>query len=402
MRVPILSVVVPTKNRSEYARWSIRSLQSLLSADCEIVVHDNSDDDSLGREVVLNKLGCTVKYIWTGDKLSINENCDRAIGMASGEFVAMIGDDDAIGPDLERIARWALVRDIDAVVPANIAHYLWPDLNLGTERIGQGTLTIKPFTGRIGQVKVLHGLQKFLRSGCLTIVNSIEMPKLYYGLVRRRCLDDVKNVALTFFPGVSPDVAAAVSLSLVVKRLYYIDYPLFLPGSSYKSGAGSSARKKHYGQLKDQKHLSERYVADWPNIVPRVFTVQTLWGASAVQALKAFRRQDLIVKFNKVRLFAFCYLFNPAIRFQIGEEMRIAIGSDSFDSIADRARFLLYLIVGVRMRLGALFSRVLMKRRVTNEIKGKGPENIFFAVAELQKTLSTHRNTLSLDKYTEA
>ena len=48
---PILSIIVPTKNRAQYTGPCARSLMRISAPDIEVVVQDNSDNDDLKRMV---------------------------------------------------------------------------------------------------------------------------------------------------------------------------------------------------------------------------------------------------------------------------------------------------------------------------------------------------------------
>ncbi len=397
MNRPLLSVVVPTKDRAEYAYWCIRSLQAMLSPVCEIVIQDNSRTDELRSRLAAEDGGLEkVRYAWAGGPLSITDNCDRAIDAAQGEYVTLIGDDDTIGPDLEAVVRWAAEHKIDAVVPANLAHFYWPDLHGGDSSSAKGRMVLKPFSGRTQPRDVVAGRDAFLRDGGLSIVDSTSLPKLYYGLVRRDCMAEVKTACGTYFPGISPDVAIAVALSTVVRSLYSVDYPLYLPGSSYKSGAGSSARKQHYGRLEDQKHLSRAYIADWPDCVPKIYTVQTLWAGSVAQALRALRRDDLLQKLNLERMNAFCYLFNPTLRAAVREATRRQESASSQGKLTRRLAFWYHYVEGVGLRVRMLLARWLRRKSVVGEIKLDGPVEIAAAARVFQETLDRYPHRLEL------
>ncbi|MNT58405.1 Spore coat polysaccharide biosynthesis protein SpsA [compost metagenome] len=45
--IPLLSIIIPTRNRKEYAASAIRSILSIPSEDFELIVQDNSDNDEL-------------------------------------------------------------------------------------------------------------------------------------------------------------------------------------------------------------------------------------------------------------------------------------------------------------------------------------------------------------------
>ena len=99
------------------------------------------------------------------------------------------------------------------------------------------TLEIKRFTGKLTHQLPDDGIRRCARSGerdttmCQKRRTSFDgLPKIYYGMVRRRCLQSVKVETGSYFPGPSPDMSGAVAVSKYVQHMCYVDYPIFIPG----------------------------------------------------------------------------------------------------------------------------------------------------------------------------
>src|ERR1035437_8241765 len=79
---PLLSLIIPTKNRYEYLQIVLEILATIKDVDLEIVIQDNSDE-SESRQVFLvsvSKLNDSrIKYFYCNEILSINENSDKAV-----------------------------------------------------------------------------------------------------------------------------------------------------------------------------------------------------------------------------------------------------------------------------------------------------------------------------------
>ena len=306
---PLLSIVIPTRNRHECAKFSIRNVLSIPSPRLELVLQDNSDTDKL-KSFVDSIHDVRVRYNHTPERLNIMQNFDRAMDMTMGEYVCFIGDDDGINPEIVNAVEWAKAQGLDAILSTQLAVYYWPDLRFryyGTAF--SGTLSIKPFTGRTSFPNVEAEVRRCARVAGREFGN---LPRAYYGIVKRECMEHLKIKAATYFPGPSPDLANAVAVANYVERMCVVDYPLFITGISGGSGGGLGARKKHVGYLEDQAHLPKRFVRNWSNLVPEFFSGQTMWGESVVQALKAVGREELLRDFNIPLLHAMCAVFNPS------------------------------------------------------------------------------------------
>ena len=311
MTAPLLSVVVPTKNRADYAVHCVETMRRLPSRDLEIVVQDNSATDELGRALAARGADDRLRYEHVAGPLSVVENCDRGVARARGEYVTLIGDDDGVVGTLPEAARWAAARGLDALTPGCLAWYMWPDIRFARGADSRaGRLTVRPFTGGYLARDPLVGVRNSARHAFLDLVDSVELPKLYYGLVRASCLDALRAETGTCFPGVSPDMAVAVGVSKHVRSFASLDYPLFVPGSSARSNAGAQAAGRHVGRLEDQPHLPRDCVRTWPVEVPAVFAVQTVWAQSGIEALKRTGRTEEIREFDVGLLHAACGVLN--------------------------------------------------------------------------------------------
>lgn len=306
---PLLSVVIPTRNRPRYLLSTVRSILRWESDEFELIVHDNSNTPDLHDIVAKEFSDFRLRYFYTPTPLNFCETFERAVSFAMGEYVCIIGDDDGITPEAMHIVRWAYNQDLDAVISTLKAVYGWPDFCTRYYKDSDaGKLRIQPFTGAISYPDATVELQ---RSASHAFQNFCNLPKIYYGFVRQRCLAALRRKAGALFFGTTPDLSAAVALTSCVGRYCVVDYPVFLPGSSAGSGAGRSAMKKHVGALESAWQTC-RFASSWPELVPRFYAVQTVWAQAALEALHVTGRDEVVSHFNIPLLHALCMAYNPA------------------------------------------------------------------------------------------
>ena len=294
--IPLLSVVIPTRNRVDYVKSAIQSVLRISSPQLQLAVEDNGDSNELEVWLRDNISDRRLVYRYSNSPVTMCENYDRATSLASGEYICLIGDDDGVNPEIVEATRWAKEQDFDALVPSSLINYVWPDLQMTSRgTLEAGELSIRPFTGEITFPDPDAEMLKCVRDAGQ---NFHKLPKAYYGIVKKQCMDLVKERTGSYFPGISPDMSAAISIATVVKRICHVDYPLFVPGSSAKSNAGLSGLNKHIGLLRDQPHLPTNCERDWSEIVPVFYSVQTIWAEANVNALSAMGRLDILNKFN--------------------------------------------------------------------------------------------------------
>lgn len=89
-----------------------------------------------------------------------------------------------------------------------------------------------------------------------------------------------------------------IATASLAEKWCIVDYPLILPGSSAASTAGMSATGKHRGELSEVEHFQAFRHLDWPAVIPRFWTVETVWAAGAWAAFRDHNREDLLKQFD--------------------------------------------------------------------------------------------------------
>ncbi|MGD9394540.1 MAG: glycosyltransferase [Dehalococcoidia bacterium] len=383
---PLLSIIIPTRNRASYCLSCLRSVLTIQSAHLEVIVQDNSDNDDLARMVKTTIHDSRLRYNHTTEHLSMDQNFDKAMGMARGEYVTCIGDDDSVNPEIVSAASWAQQRGFDTLLTTRPAHYYWPDVRHRYYRSAfAGSVLIKPFAGQISLINIERELKNCARSGGRRFGN---LPHVYYGLIKRECLEKVFEKTATYFPGPSPDVAGAVATASYVKNICRIDYPLFMPGTGKGSAGGLGTQKKHIGSLEDQAHLSSRYVRNWSDIVPAFFAGETIWGEDMVQALKATGREDVLREFNVPLLHASCAVFHPDYLPLTLRSLYHALKTTQRGYLLGTLQFIWYCCFNWGLRLRALLSNVLKLLGFGYTYRSKGLNNVEEAANSLTEYLN--------------
>jgi glycosyltransferase involved in cell wall biosynthesis len=86
---------LPTRDRLEYLKLAVETIRRQDCPDWEIVISDNdSSDDVAGWVESLNDR--RVLYARTTRVLPVTENWNAALALSSGDYVLMLGDDDAL------------------------------------------------------------------------------------------------------------------------------------------------------------------------------------------------------------------------------------------------------------------------------------------------------------------
>lgn len=304
---PLLSIVVPTKDRYVYLLKFLEYFtNSIKSEQIELVIQDNS----VNNQEILNFLEAysdiRIKYFYYSDWLSIPENCDQGIINSSGEYVMLLGDDDCFLPWIVETCLWMKKNKLDAVI-TNKPHYVWSDItgNIWGKEF-TGTLTYPKYSGKILEIDIVKELSIILKTSACRLGN---VPRVYQAIVSRVKMDLLRKKSGSFFPGPSPDMANAVGLLKVIKKAVYIDFPIIITGNGFKSTGGEGIRKKHHGRIEDKTFLPKNTAQNWEKRIPYYWSGITIYAESAIKAFIRSGNEKLVDNFNFNYLYAYCLVF---------------------------------------------------------------------------------------------
>lgn len=350
----LISIIIPTRNRQKYAFAAVSQILSLRK-NIQIVVQDNSDDNSLKemlKDVIDND---TVIYNYVPYRIAGIDNYNSAASYAKGDYFCAIGDDDAVLPSIIDIALWMKKNDIDAVMPKKTLTYFWPDVNNPNKNKKIGKLRLYGINDKVCVHNSQRSVIELLKNGGQGYLN-LPMAVSYHGLVKTKRMQEVNHITGRYYGGLSPDIYSAVCLSLLKDmKLVEIGYPISLPGICPQSTSAASDKGMHIGKLDTAPHfvgLKEPYV--WDNLVPEYYSVETIWAETMLKAVKAMGREDLIVEyFNSGALINSLINNNPDSKDEIFEHLNseqkstyIAVDTEIRQSKINKLKKLIWALFG--------------------------------------------------------
>lgn len=293
----LLSIILPTRNRQEYAYHMISIFTEFKNKNIQLIVQDNSDDNRL-EDLISNDIkDSRIHYNYTEGKVSFVENFNIAIDLSEGEYVTIIGDDDCTLIEIVDIAKLASEKKIDAVKFGLNAVYFWPESGALKKGLDNGQLFLRAESYSVLECDPKDEVLRFLRSGGENYL-SYNLVKLYHGLVKRELLEKIKLKTGHYIGGLSPDIYISIALSLEAKSVLVLNFPFTVSGICKGSGSSNSATGKHTGKIEDAPHFYGRDKYVWSKYVPKFYSVETIWADSALSALSDLKRKDLLKEFN--------------------------------------------------------------------------------------------------------
>lgn len=296
---PLLSIAIATKDREQYCIKTIQSILAFEDNRIQITVADNSST-SMVKEFVDKLASPQVVYHYDNGPVSSIDNFNRAVEFTTGEYIMLIGDDDAILPKAIEMAEWAKENNVDSVCSKNSVVYYWPK---AYDKYPNGAVIIPPSTSDLLQVDVRKELTKLVKSGLQNYL-LYALPKTYHGLVRKDVLEVIKKKTGHYYGGLSPDIYSAVAVSCVAKNHYEIGEPLSIAGVCAKSTSADNIVGKHSGTLENIQHLRHRSGYVFDKRIPKYYSVNTIWAESGLKALEELDEVELLKQFNMFYLLA--------------------------------------------------------------------------------------------------
>lgn len=221
-----LSIIIPTRERAGTLVYTLASALDQKSDAYEIIVSDNvSEDETV--DVVRNFGDPRVQYHRTSQRLSMCDNYEFALSKAKGEYVIIVGDDDAVIPGMLDL----LLDRLKSLAKPQI--HMWPlhiyDWPVAHERakatyvapvLKESVLDLKAKSRRVVQ---LGGWKYY------------ELPSPYHAAIPRQILDTIREKTGRVFHSTQPDVFTAMAIPAFADTAINIGKTVTFNGRSAKS-----------------------------------------------------------------------------------------------------------------------------------------------------------------------
>ena len=293
----LLSIVVPTKDRYFYLKHLIQLVKSFKSDEIELIIQDNTYDNTEILDYIENLNYCHLKYFYTKEQISVSDNSTKAILNSTGEYVCFIGDDDGVTRHIVECVKWMKDNHYD-ILKSELALYRWPSFN-ETPSLAS-SLLLADYSAKF---KIIDNRVELKKCVDCCFDNLKNMPKVYNGIVKRTLLDDIYKKTSTYFPGPSPDMANAVALAVLNPSYVYVDFPIILGGRSGISGGNPNQYNNHgCAKIEEVPFLPKDSVANWEKRLPKLWCVETVWPESGIKALRSLKATDYLDQIDYERV----------------------------------------------------------------------------------------------------
>ena len=229
-----ISVLLPTRDRLSLLRRAVHSVRRLDDPDWEIVISDNDSSEDV--EGYVDSLADPrIRYLRTPTLLPVAENWNNALVASTGDYVVVLGDDDALLDNyFSRTRRLIAEFDQPDVIYHNALCYAYP-----------GVLPEAPdgFLRSEGYARFLHGAEQAFRlpsEAAHALVAGAMDFRLRYGFnmqfatISRKLIEELSRTG-PFFRSPFPDYFAMNHVFACARSIVVEPRPLVVIGVSPRS-----------------------------------------------------------------------------------------------------------------------------------------------------------------------
>lgn len=231
---PLISVIIPTRERSETLFFTIQTALDQTSNSYEIIVSDNFSQDNT-KEIVCGFNDSRLRYINTGKRVSMSDNFEFALEHAKGKYIIFIGDDDAIMPRAIDELQSFILKNPCKVYRWSLHGYVWPidENNAIAYHFASPTAPYEISLYKIARFVITHGGR-----GVQGIPNG------YHSAIAKDIFDKIRNKTGRVFHTTQPDIFISMAVPVFVNKAIDVGFIVTVNGKSAKSNGGSSIAKE--------------------------------------------------------------------------------------------------------------------------------------------------------------
>jgi glycosyltransferase involved in cell wall biosynthesis len=268
---PILfSVIIPTRQRHDTLKSAIQSVLNQTYPHFELIIMDNFSTSETA-EVVNSFPDLRIKYYRAPERLSMTDNWELGLAHATGDYVFILGDDDALMPDGLEIGAQLIQEHQLSIISWNRFFYWWPNAIIPwrRNRLRMG------LSQDLYYLKSSEILSKYSRYQ----VTYEYLPMVYNSLIHQDLINQIKSVYGKYFMSYSPDVYSGLVNAYFSLGYLYSFRPLSIVGiSEHSIGASASYPSLDSQPLHDfvSEHKNNLVANIHPRLIPSLNPYITL------------------------------------------------------------------------------------------------------------------------------
>lgn len=274
----LFSIIIPTRNRPEYLVGAVRSaLDQIDAGDVEVIVFDNASTLPAS-SVLAGMADPRLTIVRSEESLAMRDSWEKSLSLAKGDYVTVLGDDDALLPSAVKVGRSIISKHDVAMLRWDRAQYYWPAYinpaleNLCTIPLGKTLFKVDGhwLLGQIGKLNLPYSVT----------------PMVSNSWIRRDLIAKAKEKNGRFFQTASPDVDSGFVLAFTARWFHCLNFPLSICAQSSSSN-GAQVAQGFFVQNNESKKNAQALSAakdfhklnEQASIILDKNAVQTMWAS---------------------------------------------------------------------------------------------------------------------------
>jgi len=307
------TILLPTRNRLDLLKYAVESIRMQNYRNWEIVISDNASEEDI-KGYITSLADQRIRYFRTASFVPVTDNWNNALHHASGDYIIMLGDDDALMPEyLNTLSNYI---DIYApeVIYTDAYQFAYPNVMPGHASgfIQQGYTEFlnehendSPYW--LDKVQALNLVRK-----SMSFRISFGFNMQHY-LVSRKIINDL-SCSGEFYQSPYPDYYASNILLFKADKVLIVPFPLVVIGISPKSfGYYYFNEKESVGDAFLLNSTSSDLYPSLESVILPGSSLYTSW-LYAMQTVKDNFDQDnsLNIDYSRYRFFQILTIFRRA------------------------------------------------------------------------------------------
>jgi hypothetical protein len=265
---PLISLVIPTRDRPEFASLALQSVCAQSFRDFEVILSDNA----LTRPFVPDPRifdGRRVRYVRPPKPVWMTDHWEFAVQQARGRYVGVIGDKSVLFSNaLEQVA-CEIARESPDVVSWRVGNFA----PAGRDIAGAGTVTFKRASGRdaekVEAADVLNYLLATYLDADFAADHQLEIRgSIYHGVFSASLLEAMRRRYGRVFRFYAPDLNSQCAAMQIAREVTCIGRPLELAVAGPSNGVLVGRRASH--MLDTQEEAARGGSGASPRLIPGV------------------------------------------------------------------------------------------------------------------------------------
>jgi glycosyltransferase involved in cell wall biosynthesis len=245
----LFSIIIPTKQRHDTLKSSIQSVLNQTSDNFEIIVSDNFSTPETF-EVVNSFSDARIKYCRASASLSMADNWELGLSKSIGDYIFILGDDDALMPDALEIANELISLYGYKIISWRRFFYAWDSSIVPWLRNHLGV--------NLQQIAELRNSRNTLRKFYQNQAEYEQLPMAYNSFVHRSIIDQAKLINKRYFDTHCPDSFSGIVNACFSANHVYLQRALSITGTSGHSNGAAHL----FPSLNDDKSNSKMLQED--------------------------------------------------------------------------------------------------------------------------------------------